>query len=280
MAEGMARLRDQTDPFQRGMRNMPMDAEVEAPEYGPKTAGRVHHAVSTLGGLASRFGPGPSAVASVVQTAVSQFPEIGEGLAALAPAAPYLAVGASAVALPMAAIIASTNEAERALSITERYSPDVAQARAEANVRQVMADLRTSEVLGDEAANYVENTSRLSAATQGLRDRIVEPWLQDWNNLLNVIAQGAEAAGTRPDTVSTFSGLLKTAQDLFSQTYFLKQLLARIADQGKKPDMANPFFWFAAQSHLDPPAPFSSVAPSQAIVDDPRILTRDVGIVF
>lgn len=282
MGAGMERLRDQMDPWQRGLRNMPTDIEAEEPisEYDPKTAGKVHHAISTLGGIASRFGPGPSAIAGVVQTAASQFPEIGASLSALAPAAPYLAVGAAAVALPVAAVIASTNEAERALSITERYSPDVAQARAEANVRQIMADLRTSEILGDEAANYVENTSRLSTSTQGIRDRIVEPWLQDWNNLLNVVAQSAEAADKNGDLLGGFSALLKTGYDLYSNTYFIKKALAALADQGKKQDLGNPFFWFSSQAHLDPPAPFSNTAPTQVTTDDPRILTRDIGIVF
>lgn len=221
-------------------------------EYTPKVAGQVQQAVSILAQQAARGGPVSAAVAGTAQTIINQFPALGAALGPMASAAPYLAVGAAALSIPAAAAFALQNEADRAVSLSGNFSPELAQANAEANVRQIIANMRTAETLGDEAAKYVEASSRLSSATQGIRDQLSEPWLQRYNDILEGLASVSEKT-------STSSVMLTAASEALSKLVIglPASIGAAFATPGKP--VISPFDWFRTLPHLTPPAPFTKV---------------------
>ncbi len=88
-----------------------------------------------------------------------------------------LALAASAIAVPVAAATSLSAIAEQIRGDIGGLSPEVAQANAEANVRQTLANARTAERLGDEIASITESRSRLETSLQGIRDVLAEPVL-------------------------------------------------------------------------------------------------------
>jgi hypothetical protein len=136
-----------------------------------------------------------SAVAGTVNTLIQQpgmAQQIGQAMPALATMAPAVAVAAAGIGIDYAAYKALVATADRAIGQVQGLSPEVAGAEAQANVRQLLANLQTSRVLGDELATLVTARSRLSAGTQGLRDVVAEPFLKDLGNATSLFAQGAE----------------------------------------------------------------------------------------
>lgn len=165
---------------------------------GPTGAG-VQATVNAIAGLAARGGP-LGAAAGRVATAAAAIPGVGSAIAAAAPAvataAPFVALGAAALAVPAAAALAVNSIFNEAREQTQGLSPEVAQAEAQARVRDLMTRLRTAERLGDEIAEGVTVRSRLSSAIQGLNNITAEPVLDDFNRALRGAATILESIGS------------------------------------------------------------------------------------
>ena len=247
----------------------------EGREEGPNLGG-ILSSLHGAAALASRFGPAGQFAATAINAGGSilgQFPALAAAMGPLAAAAPYVAVATAAVAVPAAGVAAAINEAERARGLIGNLSPELAQANAEATVRSMIANLRTAGRLGDEAADYTEQRSRLSAASQGLRDIVAEPVLQSFNKTLTGLTTAAErldAFFTNNPTFTKglqvgFGEALNEAKYQFGPPGLLRYL-DYLGEQQKKDRVANtPFGWFAAQPHLDPPAPFNNAGEGEVV---------------
>lgn len=163
------------------------------PPPSPPAAGQpanVQAAVNAIAGIAAQGGP-LGAAAGQAARAAAAIPGVGAGLAAAAPglaaAAPYIAAGAAALAVPAAGALAINSIAQTARGQIQGLSPEVAAAEAEANVRQLVANLRTAGQLGDELGERITRRSRISANLQETRDLLVEPLLQKQNDFLAAI---------------------------------------------------------------------------------------------
>lgn len=155
----------------------------------------VQNTVNALAHFAHMGGPMGSAIAGAA-TSAAQIPGVASAIASAAPAAvasaPYVAATAAALAVPAAGYLTLDSIARTARGQIGGFSTDVAQAEAEASVRQMVANMRTAQRLGDEVADYVENRSRTSAAVQGIRDVVAEPLLKEFNKAGNQLAEAAE----------------------------------------------------------------------------------------
>lgn len=159
------------------------------------TATGVAGTVNAISHFVHAFGPMGSAAAGLANTAV-QLPGVASSLGAAVPAlmaaAPFVGVGAAALAVPYAGLRTLEAVAEAARAQTQGLSPEVATAEAQANVRQLMANLRTSHILGDEIAEYVTGRSRLSTGVQGIRDIVFEPVLKDFAEVTKLLGNTAK----------------------------------------------------------------------------------------
>lgn len=152
-------------------------------------------AVNAIAGLAAQGGP-MGAAAGHAAAAAAAVPGAGAALSAvpgLAMAGPIVAAATAALAVPSAAMLTLNSIAQTARGQIQGLSPEVAQAEAQAMVRQLVANMRTSQRLGDEVADFISTRSRLSAAGQGLRDVALEPILQQFNDAQRGLAKATEA---------------------------------------------------------------------------------------
>ncbi len=241
-----------------------------------QTAGIVDQLFQSTG--ASRI-PGVGAAGNLISTALRVGPTLaGSGVNALAgtglgtaaspviaevvggaglagAAGPLAAVAAAAAAIPIGASIAAFNEANRAVQVA-RYSPDLAQAQAEATVRQVMADLRSSQKLGPAAADFTDATSRISAAAQGIRDSVGKPVVEELGAFLRIYAAYVE----RADKIWN-SPIAERALELMGRlsggttAEWILQKLGILADEQRKAN--NMFTWFDKQPTPTLPEPFT-----------------------
>lgn len=155
-----------------------IDAEAVEGVSGRQTANVINSAINALGLGGTRLG---NVAQTAISTAGSLIPEAGGVGASLLAAAPAVAAVGGALAVATGTYYALDNEAQRAVALSRGYSADVAGAEARAEVNQIMANMRTARRLGDEAADYIENSSSLSSSFQNIRDVISEPALQSFN---------------------------------------------------------------------------------------------------
>lgn len=227
-------------------------------------------AVNAISHFAHMGGPMGSAVAGAANSFMA-IPGVASAVAAAAPgiaaAAPYVAAATAALAVPTAAALTLNSIAQTARGQIQGLSPEVAAAEAEANVRQLLANLRTSQRLGDEVADFVSNRSRLGAAGQGIRDVISEPLLKDFNNavfaLTKLVEAGNEAAQENPWITQTavrlgLQGALGYMSPGLQQSYnFLTSFGGLLQGAESKIDMDNnPLTFFKKLPMPTLPAPF------------------------
>lgn len=241
--------------------------------YSKDTAQAVSGIVNGIASTAAKLGgPLGGAEARILSGMAPQ-------LAAAAGASPSLA-GFATIAGPLAAIpagigagIAFTlgverallNEGERARSLIGGFSPEVSRAEAEADVRQIMANLRTSRRLGDEVAEIVEGRSRLSTSLQGLRDIATEGVLRDFGNVIGALAGAAENLNKFVENSPRTQKVIQESisQSLFSSFFpglghlFPQQLRDFFDGMNKalkkREGLDNPFQWFGSMDHVAPP---------------------------
>lgn len=170
----------------------------------------------------------------------------------LASAGPAAAGIAGAIGLPLLAAHTLSSIAETARNQVRNLSPEAASAEAEANVRQIMANMRTSRILGDEVATIVQSRSRLSAAAQGIRDTAAEPFLRQFGEGQRTLAVLLESIDKK---FAESRGVQTLIQAVLGGDSFRK--FNRWLDGQNNLGAASFFDWFDKQPHLEPPAPFS-----------------------
>lgn len=233
-------------------------------------AGQIGAAV--MGKVLSQFGQPGAALGGAITTAAAQFPgTVGALFANLAPAAPYIATGAAALAVPAALGYSVLNEAERARGIVGNLSPEAAVAQAQANADRIMANIRTAERLGDEVGEYIESRSRLTLAAQGIRDVAAEPVLQSLNEVLGTLGKTLELINGNAQqngsiTQAILQGTTKAWSDIVMMTPLFAKLNAWLEENGSH---RTPFDWFKMQEHLypAPPSIFAGVSSSEIDID-------------
>ncbi len=237
---------------------------------------RVLQVANTAAEAAGMAGPVGSATAGVLQRLATVLPA-GAGAAipaGVAAALPLVGIAAAGFAIPAAGVAALVSAAETARGQARGLSPELAEAEAQANVRQILANMRTARRLGDELSDFTTARSRLSAAVQGVRDIVIEGPLEELNGNLKLLAQAMEAlqqAADRFPEATKQAGsdfvriLLNTlfptfqAGTVFSLTGKLSNWLDK--QQSQSLGMLD---WFHAQPHLPLPAPFSPTGEAPA----------------
>lgn len=175
--------------------NAQFQAAEEAAAATRVTGQQVQTTVNAISHFAHMGGPLGSAVAGGVNAAVA-IPAVAEAIGAAAPAlvaaAPFAGIALATAAIPAALVSAANNEANRAIAVASQFSPQAIGAEASASVRQLQADIRSSQRLGDEVASIIEGRSRTNTALQGVRDKLSEGPLKDIGNITSAFASAAE----------------------------------------------------------------------------------------
>jgi hypothetical protein len=132
-----------------------------------------------------------------------------------------------------------------------QYSPEAAQAAAMAEVRQIMADIRTSERLGPAIARRIDEQSKISEDMQAIKDVFAKPFVEVGNELISIL-------GSLVDVARQLTEVAAPAIEGVVEFYTFKPLLEFIARQLEKlrDDNDTPFDllgWFEAQPHIHPP---------------------------
>ena len=211
----------------------------------------------------------------ITSQVVSALPLISSELGAFGSAITAAAPPIAAVAgLAAATIGASFNEANRAVSLSREFSPDVALADAFSELRQLRADLNTANTLGPAAADYIENTSRISTAAQGIRDNIGKPIIENLNTQLNGLANILEGLNKNNAGVATGSvlgtglagatdyaiGLGAAMSGLGPYGFLVPGLLKFFADKQTKDEQFDLYTWFNDAVPMMPlPVPFNAM---------------------
>jgi hypothetical protein len=169
------------------------DAVIRATKaHDERTAAGVQASLGQITALASQFGRLPGAIAGAV-TASTAIPGVASSMAgafpALASAAPFIGATTAAAAVPAAVIAGIQGAALTAQQQIQGLSPQTALAQAQAEVRQLLANVRTSERLGAEVAANVTARSQIGASAQGIRDQILKGPLQDLNANLSLFGK-------------------------------------------------------------------------------------------
>lgn len=201
---------------------------------------------------------GAEAVATGVELTAMEGGTTAAGMAggiSLGTAAAVGGVATAAVGLALAANYVISNEAAKATQNVASISPEVATAQANAELRQFQANMRTSEILGDELAKNLDNSSRFWTAVQGLKDNALEPIMKDYNAFWNVVTTGLEGLKTFNDIQRDYipeylrnpstifgGGLLRGASDL------IDTVRGALGVEDK-----SSFKWFEEQPHIDIP---------------------------
>lgn len=231
----------------------------------------VQSAVNSIAHLAQMGGPLGSAFGGVA-TAAAGMPGVGAAIASSAPAlavaGPVIAAAAAALAVPAAGALTLSSIAQTARGQIQGLSPEVAAAEAEANVRTLMANLRTSRRLGDEVSDFIATRSRASSAAQGIRDTFAEPLIRDFNNIQNVLATGLEQLDKTINRNQRFSegfgwgfrqGLLRSLDVILPGTGIQLQALSALGGALPKPELSpgdNPLTFYKNMPMPTLPAPF------------------------
>lgn len=155
-------------------------------EHDSRIASGVQSSLGQITALASQFGRVPGAIAGAV-TSTMAIPGVASALGSAAPmiasAAPFIAAATAGIGIPLAAGSVIEGIQRQAASQIGGLSGPVTIANAQAEVRQLMANLRTSERIGSEVAKGVAISSVARAARQEARDTGGGFFLDSWNSI-------------------------------------------------------------------------------------------------
>jgi hypothetical protein len=206
----------------------------------PESGAATTTAARVAGGRAA-FGVGASAVTESGAAA-------GAGAGAAGAMAVPVGLALASVAIP--AMIGN----KYADSVKDRYaelSPDVAAAAAQAEVRQILGDLRRSQRNGARVAENIEERSKLSEDLQDISAILSGPFMDIANDVLSIIGslvdivrQGLEFA----------QPLITAAEKVYEWTSALPviaMLLEKLRDD--EDEAFDLLAWFEAQPHIHPP---------------------------
>lgn len=253
----------------------------------PNAAQGVINTVNSIAHLAQAGGPLGSAAAGLA-TATANLPGIAGGLATAAPAlvaaAPYVGLATAALAVPAAGAAALNEVFANARSQLQGLDPRVASAEAEANVRQILANFRTSQRLGDEVAEGIEIRSRRRAILQEARDLFSEPLLQRKNELEEAVGayarvlKGAATAGGNITNLGSGEGTIGGG---FWKT-FINSLTAPIGGINPAENVKNnnPLTYWQNKPLPKLPAPFTEAGEAVRPKVNPASFGPGLGISF
>lgn len=259
-----------TAPPIHGQPTPPPVVQPATPPTPTDAAQGVQNTIQAISELARQGGPLAGAVASLGQ-ATMDIPGVASGigtaLPAAAAAAPYVALATAAIAVPTAVAYSIDRIYDTARGQLQGLDPNVARAEAEANIRQIMANFRTSRVLGDEVAEGIEIQSRRSAVLQGLRDTFSEIPLQRMNNaakgfnaLLETLDKFADSKFGKAATQGTADALYNQMLASLGATGLAIKLLEFVGVSGSKDkalNFHNPFSEWSNKPLPPLPEPFT-----------------------
>jgi hypothetical protein len=219
------------------------------------TAGTAATTAARIVAGRAAFGVGASAVPGSGAAAGAGAGAAGAG----AGAAGAVAGAAGAIAVPVGLALASVAIPtmignKYADSVKDRYaelSPDVAAATAQAEVRQILGDLRRSQRNGARVAENIEERSKLSEDLQDIGSILSGPFMDMANDAISIIGSLADVARQGLE----FAQPLITAAGIVIESPFrlarIAWLLEKLRDDNDKPfDLLG---WFEAQPHIHPP---------------------------
>lgn len=226
---------------------------------GDTAASAATTASRTVAGRAA-FGAGASAI-----------PSAGASVGVAGPLA-ALAIGAAIPPLVIAGSIRAGGQyADSVRDRVSQFSPEAAQAAAMAEVRQIMADLRTSERLGPAIARRIDEQSQISEDLQAIQDVFAKPFIEVGNELTSILGSLVDLARQGVEYAEPLvEGVVKLFT-FFPALQAIARELEKLRDDNNKPfDMLG---WFEAQPHIHPPE-WPTPAAGEAQVD-PRALKFD-----
>lgn len=161
-----------------------------------------------------------------------------------------VAVGTALAAAPLllAAAVAKGSYdrmGEIANSPAADFSPDIARAKAEAEVRQIQNDIRTAQRTGPTVAAFVENQSFISQDFQRVKDSLVEGIGPEINKVLSVISLlTAGLAKFAEDWEKSWAAWRAMTPELQKAFADIEAIAKAAHDQNKPFDMVT---WFEKQ---------------------------------
>lgn len=202
------------------------------------TASRVVAGRAAFGAAASAV-PGGAAAGGVSAGALAG----PLGLLALGAAIPPLVIAGS--------IRAGGQRADAMRDRVAEFSPEAAAAQAQAEVRQIIADLRSSQRLGPAIARRIDEQSKLAEDIQEIKDIAAKPFIEVGNDLTSIL-------GSLVDVLRQGMEYAEPIYDAAVKIYTFAPFLERIAkhleklrdDDDKQFDLLN---WFGQQPHIAPP---------------------------
>lgn len=169
-----------------------------------------------------------------------------------------LGTGAS-VALPLA-LAAGTGRAiqgaaNTAISQVADLSPEVARALAMDEVRQLRANLRTADRLGDELATNIGARGEIASNLQDLGGMIVEPMIAELNEILEAVAGLTQIAKDAAEFSRPVFSFLWELSEAMPIPVINELLLKWLGEFRKKEADKNVSFldWFEKQPQPVPP---------------------------
>lgn len=225
----------------------------QAAQFLPGGLGRAF--AGTAGAAAALPGVGAAALPASVAAAL---PAIGTALG-------VAGVGLAAAAIPAAGAAMFSEQVRAAREQVRDISPEVAAAEADAYVRRLVANFRTSDRLGDELSDSIRLSSRRDVALQGIRDVGIEQVLREANDINRVLIKLLEGlqwlAELNPDVTGTavWTSLVVAANSMWPGLGTMADNIAKIGKLLEKEEEveANMFNWFDRQPFLPLPAPFT-----------------------
>ena len=260
----------------------------------PVSGQGVINTINSLAHFAQAGGPMGSAAAGLA-TATANLPGVAGGIAAAAPglisAAPYVALAGAALAVPAAGAAALNDVFANVRSQLQGLDPRVASAEAEANVRQILANFRTSARLGDEIAEGIEIRSRRSAALQGIRDVVSEVPLQRFNDAANGFTKILELVNDNLQKSPVAQAAVQGAANSWLDSVLIgmggigtailgAELLGKIMNKGDEIKNDNPLTFWQNKPLPKLPAPFTEAGEAVRPKVNPASFGPGLGISF
>ena len=234
------------------------------------TAGTAATTAARIVAGRAAFGVGASAVPGSGAAAGAGAGAAGAGAGAAGAIAVPVGLVAAAVAIPT--MIGN----KYADSVKDRYaelSPDVAAATAQAEVRQIIGDLRRSQRNGARVAENIEERSKLSEDLQDIGSILSGPFMDMANDAISII--GSLADVTRQGL--EFAQPLITASEMFIEWTTALPVIAMLLEKLRddEDEAFDLLAWFEAQPHIHPPE-WPTPAAGEAQLDPKTIKFNNV----
>jgi len=139
-------------------------------------------------------------------------------------------------------------------SVKDRYaelSPDVAAATAQAEVRQIIGDLRRSQRNGARVAENIEERSKLSEDLQDIGAILSGPFMDIANDAISIIGSLADVTRQGLEFAQPLITALEMVYEWTTAFPVIAMLLEKLRDD--EDEAFDLLAWFEAQPHIHPP---------------------------